>query len=104
MSKEPDLIDTFDVHSKRVLENRERIGRRWHGLDDEALARFVVADPDAQARFDAEFEKAFAQMLANAHFVVNADAMTLGKLRQKLGNEKFEKLFAACVTMLAKSR
>jgi hypothetical protein len=37
-----------NARTKRVVENRKKIGRRWHGLKGKALTRFVDDDPDVE--------------------------------------------------------
>jgi hypothetical protein len=98
MSRKPHFSD---ARTKQVIDNRERIGRRWHGLEGEALARFVDDDPDVQARIGAESEKDIAQIIATAHSIVT-DAESLAMWRQDLGDDEFEKLLAILTAVAAR--
>jgi hypothetical protein len=92
-----------DATTKRVIANRERIGRRWHGLDGKALARFVADDPDVEACKEAETARDIAGITQIARRLMVADAATLALWRRDLGDAEFEKLFAV-LAALAKTR
>jgi hypothetical protein len=99
MSRRPRFSD---ARTKQVIDNRERIGRRWHRLEGEALARFVDDDPDVRARIEGESEEDIAPIVAKARVIVKADAETLAMWRQDVGDDEFEKLLAILAALAAR--